>query len=415
MDDAFFSAAETKQIRAPLPMIPQCGACKLDRGCKSPKMPVDGDGRRKILIVGEQPGRDEDIDGRPLVGPTGKMLTDKLRRLGVNMRKDCWLTNALICKPNGNAHDEAVAQCRPNLMKTIRTLNPESIILLGGDAVRSLIGYLWKPNTGGIKRWVGWQIPSIQLNTWIFPTYQPAALFYDRDPVADMDFTAHLAAAVATTGRPFPDGPPDYERRIQTILDPQDAADWLTDIRDGVIAFDYETNMKKPDHRDAQIVCASVCHNGVETIAFPWYGPVKSAMQYLLTDPNVAKIGANIKFEDRWTRAKLGVSVVGWCFDTMLGAHLLNPRGGKDGKDDKGKKEESGITGLKFQAFVKLGVGDYNHHIEPFLHSTEKGGYVPNRIAELAKSSMPLLLKYCGLDSLLEYELAQRQMDELGM
>lgn len=412
--DEFFSAAESRLVRTPVPLRPLCDKCGLFNHCRSPKMKVDGQGERGILLVSEFPGEKEDLEGRPLIGPTGQLVRETLGSFGINMRRDCWLTNAIICRPqNAKTYSTTVVDyCRPNLLRTIRELNPEVIILLGGEAVRSLIGYLWKPNTGPNARWVGWQIPSQQLNAWVCPTYQPAQLFYkdNKDPVLEMELTEHIEAAVALAGtRPWPGGIPNYERDVEIILSAADAARRIRKYTSGMVAFDLETNTLKPDSASAEIVCCSVCWEGEETIAFPWYGEVKRAMVELLTNSDVGKVGWNAKFEDRWIRAKLGVQVDGWYWDGMLAAHMLDPRGGKDGEN---RKDQVGITGLKFQSFVKLGMGDYNQHIEPFLKSADKGCNSLNRIRDV---NINLLCHYCALDSLLEWKVSQLQMKECGV
>ena len=378
-------------------------------------MPVDGEGRKGILIVSERPGQDEDTEGKPFVGPTGRDLKSTLRKYGIEVRRDCWLYNAVICKPPESTPANAVDHCRPNLIRTIKELNPSTIILLGHDAVRSLIGWLWKPKVGPIERWVGWKIPARQINSWICPTYQPASFFYhgrdkskeDKDPVKRMDYERHLTEAVQLQGRPWPDGPPDYEKEIECIHSASEAAERIKKYTGGTIVFDLETNMKKPHHRLSEIVTCSICWEGIETIAFPWYGPVLPEMKRLLLDSRVTKRGTNIKFEHNWIREKLGIEVRGWDHCTMLTAHTLDPRGGKEGGE---RKDQSGITGLKFQAFCLLGMPDYNSHIEPYLHSTDKGGYAINRIREL---DMGQLLRYNGFDSRLEWEVARIQKERL--
>lgn len=77
-------------------------------------------------------------------------------------------------------------------------------------------------------------------------------------------------------------------------------------------------------------------------------------------------------------------------------AHVLDPRGG--------------VTGLKFQSFVRLGTPDYSHHIRPFLES-DGGGNSVNRIREI---EIGTLLKYNAMDSLLEYHVGESQRKELG-
>ena len=63
-------------------------------------MPVSGEGRKGVLIVAEAPGYNEDQQGVQLVGNAGQELTRLLFNIGVRMRRDCWLTNSVICRPS---------------------------------------------------------------------------------------------------------------------------------------------------------------------------------------------------------------------------------------------------------------------------------------------------------------------------
>lgn len=404
-DDAFFTASQMMAVKAPTPMAPLCGACKLNlSGCLSPKMPRDGRGEQRVLIIAEAPGKDEDIRGKPLVGETGQLLERVLAGLNVNMRRDCWLYNAVICRPPDNKlanHKKAIEYCRPNVLRTIRELKPEVIILLGTVAVQSLITHLWKKEPGGIMRWAGWRIPSIELNAWVCPTFHPSFVSREKSPVVNALFREHLRQAFFAPGRPWGDSAPDYESQVEVILSPADAAARLRKYRTGLIAFDFESVTLKPDHPDAELVCCSVCWEGQETIAFPWHGSVKSAMMGLLENPVIGKIASNSKHEDRWTRRKMGLTIPrnSWRWDVMLTAHSLDIR--------------KGITGLKFQAFVRLGAPNYSSHIEPFLSPKKaKGGNATNRVKEIEPRQ---LFKYCGVDSLLEFGVAEHQAKEMGV
>lgn len=403
--EGFFTRSEMMQVRAPKALAPRCGACGLYKTCLSPKMARDGEGRKTVLVVGEAPGEQEDKQGRPLVGKSGRKLADTLAQLGHDLREDCWLYNSVICRPPGNdlsKHPKAVEHCAPNVVRTIRELRPSVVILLGGTAVRSVIGRIWKDDPGGIGRWVGWRIPSREYNCWVCPTYHPSYLLREENPVLDRLFARHLKGAFNKAGtRPFSGPLADPADQVE-ILSPRAAAARLNRYRAGTIAFDYENDRLKPDAADARIVCASVCWEGQETIAFPWDGPVVEAFTDLLANPDVGKIASNLKHEHRWTRKLLGVRVRNWVWDTMLAAHALDSRGG--------------ISSIKFQAFVRRGVPDYAHHVHDFLAPSGReedraGGNAPNRIHEI---SLDLLLKYCGVDSLLEYEVAMEQMAELG-
>ena len=157
-----------------------------------------------------------------------------------------------------------------------------------------------------------------------------------------------------------------------------------------MLSFDYETNCLKPEGEGTEIVSCSVCWRGRRTISYPFVGEAVEATSDLLKS-SMLKIAANLKFEDRWTRVKLGHKVENWYWDTLLGAHILDNR--------------SEITSVKFQAFVLLGQECYNKHIEDFLKP--KKGNRFNRIRELDLTD---LLLYGGLDSCLEYWIAMKQI-----
>jgi len=206
------------------------------------------------------------------------------------------------------------------------------------------------------------------------------ALFFER----------HLQAMSELSGRPW-ENLPDYEGQVRIEMDVDAAADWLYRIRDeDVVSFDYETNMLKPDSGQARIYSCAVCVNGEQTIAYPWHGKAVQATGVLLRS-STKKIGANIKFEERWTQRMFGHGVRNWAWDDNLGVHVIDHR--------------SNITSVKFQAFVLLGFGLWNSKVEQFLEGPPNK---PNRIAEI---DMMSLLRYNGLDAVLEYHVARKQKE----
>lgn len=402
MPRGFFHGSQT--IRKPtMATVARCGACGIYKECQSPKMPVSGEGRRGILIVGEAPGKTEDEQGTQFVGKSGELLIQTLRQLGVK-RDDCWFTNALICRPPSNRTPDKkeIGYCRPNLVKTIKDLNPTVIVPLGGVAVESLIGWLWREDTGGISRWVGWQIPSQRLNAWICPTYHPSFVLRTEQEktgrVVRRYFEDQLEAAVEKTERPHTEisrafGPICNDARVQKIFSHEDAATLIRRFIEAgeMVAFDYECDRLKPDHRNFRIISCSIS-DGKQTIAFPWHGEAIKAMREF-ADSDVPKIASNLKYEDRCTRRVFGVGVRNWFWDTMLAAHWLDNR--------------TGITGLKFQAFVLLGEDSYDDHISQFLKGENSN--TPNQAIQ--EIEIGQLLTYNGLDSLLEYQVALKQME----
>lgn len=401
----FFAASTIAKSKSPVSLVPKCGACRLFEGCRSPKMPWTGEGRRRVLIVAEAPGKEEDRQNTQLVGKAGQCLRRVLRDIGISLDRDCWKTNAIICRPPGNATptDDQVTWCRPNLLNTIAELQPEIIIPLGGTAVSSLIGHLWRENTGGIGTWAGFRIPEQSLNAWICPTFHPS--YIDRlkaDDVAHLFFRRHLEAAFDLEGRPW-DVVPDYEKEVRIVADPTDAARLIRKIaarEGGMAAFDYEGNMLKPDGRDFFAASCAITWGRDRpeiTIAYPWHGDAIEATGEFVRSP-IPKIASNCKFEDRWSRVLFGHRVRNWYWDTMVDGHILDQR--------------PDITGLKFQSFIRLGVASYDDHIKPFLKSKTKGAGARNEI--LRDVELRELLTYNGLDAILEWLVAQDQMREMS-
>jgi len=124
-----------------------CQACDLwKRGTQT----VFGEGapNAKIMFVGEQPGDQEDLEGRPFVGPAGKLLDRALEDAGID-RKKVYVTNAVkhfSWEPRGKRriHKKPnaveIAACRPWLDAEIAALRPKIIVLLGATAAQSLLG-----------------------------------------------------------------------------------------------------------------------------------------------------------------------------------------------------------------------------------------------------------------------------------
>jgi uracil-DNA glycosylase len=387
MNYGFFTDLEMNQNRSTLPRSPQCGACGLSRTCKSPKMKYAGEGRHKIMIIGQAPGENEDRRGEPFVGKAGQRLQRELKRCGVNLNRDCWKTNAVRChiKDNVAPDSKTIGYCRPALFQEIETLKPHHILLFGKEAAESVMGHLW--GSESLTTWMDWVIPYQKYNCWISVHYHPSYLERSHDDLLDLIFHRGLKKAFEQRARPWPQIP-DYESEVDIIYKDTDALLATRDMAGSLFAFDYETNCLKPEYKGAEIVSCAMS-NGTKTFAFPWSARTAESISTLLKS-TAGKIASNMKFEERWTRHFLGHRVRNWDWDTMLAAHLLNNR--------------EGVTGLKFQTFVLLGLPPYNKHVEPYLKSA-KGNPI-NRIRELPLKD---LLLYNGLDALLEYKIAAIQ------
>lgn len=396
----FFSPSAVATKAQPS-LVPRCGACKLHTLCHSPKMKVWGKGKRRIYIQGEAPGSEEDRRNRPFVGDAGQVLRDALSKFDIDLDRDCWTGNSLRCRPPQNATPTKaqISYCRPFTLTDIKELDPDVIILLGGSAVDSFIGNVWKEDPGGIFRWAGFQIPSHKPNAWVCPTFHPSFVMRKKEEpegeVTQLWFERHLEAAINLKGKPW-ETPPDYKSQCVVAMEDERAASLIRTMAvsakagDYPLAFDYETTTLKPDGPHAEIVSCSVS-DGVTSVAYPWTNRTRDVTWELLQS-NVPMIASNCKFEERWTKRFMGRGASNWDFDTMLAAHWLDNR--------------SSICSIKFQAYVLLGVPDWASHVEPYLKSP--GGNSPNRIRQLDWNT---LLTYNAVDSLVEWLVAKKQKE----
>lgn len=131
---------------------PSCERCPL-RGQKV--VPPEGNPHAKIAIVGEGPGEEEVHYGRPFIGRSGQLLDSLLRTVGLD-RSELWITNSTMCRPKSARYlpmgdmyvdlgpDEAkriaAKYCRYRLLTELSTVNPTTIVPLGGIAYEAVIG-----------------------------------------------------------------------------------------------------------------------------------------------------------------------------------------------------------------------------------------------------------------------------------
>jgi len=163
-------------------------AAKHCEGCplfKNATQTVFGEGpaRAKLMLVGETPGDAEDKQGRPFVGPAGKLLDKLLAEAGIH-RKDAYVTNAVKhfkWTPRGTRRLHAkpssreIFACRPWLEKELEAIGPDLLVLLGATAAQTLLGSSFKITKERGKLFASdWA-------EWTLATYHPSALLRAMD------------------------------------------------------------------------------------------------------------------------------------------------------------------------------------------------------------------------------------------
>ncbi len=113
-----------------------------------------GDPAALVMLIGEAPGRDEDLQGKPFVGRAGQLLDRMLRAINLDPA-EVYITNTVYWRPPGNRNPspQEVEACRPFLTRQVELVAPEFLVLLGGAAAKHILGA-----TDGIMRLRGkWQ------------------------------------------------------------------------------------------------------------------------------------------------------------------------------------------------------------------------------------------------------------------
>jgi DNA polymerase len=152
--------------------VRECTKCEL---CETRKNAVPGEGniRTKIMFVGEAPGQEEDVQGRPFVGAAGKLFSQLLSSIGLR-REDIYITNIVKCRPPSNRPPRAgeMSACSEYLERQIRIIEPKMICPMGNVALKRLLGkdYSISKVHGQRNQSKGGRV--------IFPLYHPAAALY---------------------------------------------------------------------------------------------------------------------------------------------------------------------------------------------------------------------------------------------
>lgn len=157
-----------------------CHACPLADG-RTNVVFGTGNPQARVLIVGEAPGKNEDLQGVPFVGAAGQYLNELLAYAGLR-REDVYIANVLKCRPPGNRNPlpSEIEVCTSFLREQTRTIDPLFIVTLGNFATKFILktdrgitglhGKLYQ--TGKFK---------------VFPVFHPAAAIYDRRKRTDLE------------------------------------------------------------------------------------------------------------------------------------------------------------------------------------------------------------------------------------
>lgn len=146
-----------------------CTACRLSETRTNVVFGV-GDPDARLMLVGEAPGKNEDLQGEPFVGAAGKLLDELLGEIGI-ARHEVYIANVLKCRPPGNRdpREDEIDSCKGFLREQIRMISPDVVMTLGNFATKLLT-----PTQLGITRMRGQRV-EWWLGATLIPTFHPAA------------------------------------------------------------------------------------------------------------------------------------------------------------------------------------------------------------------------------------------------
>ncbi|NGM17965.1 uracil-DNA glycosylase [Xiamenia xianingshaonis] len=150
----------------------ECRRCPLAEGRTNPVFGA-GNPEARVLIVGEAPGKNEDLQAIPFVGAAGKYLDELLGIAGL-AREEVFIANVLKCRPpsNRDPRPEEIQACADYLRAQTRAINPEYIVTLGNFATKFILR-----TDVGITRLHGTLQRAGRFK--VFPIFHPAAALYD--------------------------------------------------------------------------------------------------------------------------------------------------------------------------------------------------------------------------------------------
>lgn len=366
---------------------PNCQKCGLFENAQSPFMAMDGNFTEEILFIGEAPGAEEDVKGIPFVGKSGKYLRRFAGELGVS----CAYTNALRCRPPNNKPPTVRQQkyCRPFLDSDIIQSPARVIVLLGNTPLKSIT------NRSGITEWRGRVLHKEwgDVERTIIPTFHPAYLLRgvrleDKQLwVQDLGHAANIVEGV----RPKPADHDFTYLLVDTVEKAEEMFEHLRRV--GRCAFDLEFDSLKAFQPHNRILVASFA---VEKTAYalPLLHPeapfsheelyrVLDMFEEFVTDPEMLKVGANIKIDALITRTGLGCRLEGVDGDVGLMSRVLNSMPGRHG--------------LKTLAAKHLNMWDYENTLQAYIE--DHGDADPDVGGTYANIPLEILWLYAAKDA----------------
>lgn len=383
-----------------------CTQCKLYTKCNTPKVQIEGEGRKGILILGSGVSLAYENSKGENHGSHYNYLKKRLKEVYIDIKKDCWYLPAIRCHTRDEYGARTSKACHSLLIKDIAKYKPKLIITACKESWDILLYDRMGGRAGSVPyaKWCGEIIPDQKLKTWIMPIYDTANIIRDENEQAEKKYPNYyyepyysemLDNIHPTLEQDVPSI--EYENKVQIANSIETALDMIKDVMTWPsFAFDIETTGLRAEAEGMKIHSISFACNEI-AYGMLWYGNDEQFM-YNMADlmlNDAPKIAHNMQFEYVWMVNHLGVEPYNLKQDPMLMQHSLH---------------NQKPTSLKFLTFAHFGVLGYDEDADEFLKppSSQSRAKGYNAINTIFKAPKRDILFYCALDSLFTVWLAKK-------
>ena len=296
----------------------------------------DGPSSARLVLIGEAPGANEEDQGKPFVGPSGRIVNDLLKECGLS-REEVYVTNVCKIRPPGNnihlLHQlgKSIDDFMPQLWEEIDSIRPNAVLGFGNTALQYLTGHR------GIEKWRGSLLQTRHGYPKFIGTIHPASLLHSETDgkMRGWKDLVTIRWDVERAVRESQTRELELPRRDLRVA--RSSLDVFRFIESGYragspVSVDIETFRTIP-------ICVGLAFNSYQALSIPLFDEthigrdqrlhIWNAVAELLGDIKVPKIGQNFKFDETQLETCLdrtfdtGLRVRGFWFDTMLAFRVL--------------------------------------------------------------------------------------------
>ena len=286
----------------------------------SPCLWGSGPSDAKLMLVGRDPGQQEDLNGKVFVGESGQLLDEILRTHGVG-RDEVYVTNVVKCGTPGFNVDpgaKEVSACRHNLIEELAEVKPNVVVVFGNTAMMALLGI------DGITKYCNQVLYSGEFDLKVIPTYHPAFVLRDSTQRKYLEQGIELAVREMSSKAKVSGG---FEKTRFTVAETVEDVQAIFDEIETVETFAFDTETSQLSFLGTTILCIQFSWKKGSAVVIPWcliekYSNLFDGLKRIMGSRKL-KVAHNIKFDIEQLLAK-GIHTAIPYFDVCVAHGLVD-------------------------------------------------------------------------------------------